>query len=177
PHQDPQGATPSTVPPEPLMPTPAKTTYEVLPSVLRDVAFSAYQYRSWRRRFGGSHRATLALLAHSPYWSPEDIQSYQLSELRSTLTNASEHVPHYRSPFDRLRLRPDRVKTLRDLEHLPVLSKAEVLEDPTRFLNPAARPVVRALTGGTTGSPLHVWLTLDALQWQWAVWRRHRMRF
>ena len=62
---------------------------------------------------------------------------------------------------------------------LPIITKRDVKQDPGAFLSSrySAKQLHRNLTSGTTGAPLAVFLTKEALQFQWAVWWRHRARF
>ncbi len=57
---------------------------------------------------------------------PARMARLQLKLLRRTLRNAYEHVPLYRSKLDAAGIRPDDVRSLSDLERIPITEKDEI---------------------------------------------------
>src|SRR5207253_1247659 len=79
--------------------------------------------------------------------------------------------PYYRKIFSSLRLRPEDIRTVADLAHLPILEKETVREAPERFI-PRQLPekMIAQMTGGTTGKPLRYFVTPNAIQYNYAVY-------
>jgi phenylacetate-CoA ligase len=101
--------------------------------------------REWRR-----------LIAESERWPVERIERYQLDRLQRQLRHAYEHVPYYRSMFDRIGARPDDVRTLDDLHELPTLSKRHLQEHLGDLLATNFTSAQRKYftSGGSTGIPV-----------------------
>jgi len=90
------------------------------------------------------------------YLSPEELRGLQESRLRAVIEHAYENVPYYRTLFQSAGLAPQDVRTLEDLQRVPVTSKealraAGVERALTRGVDPASCEV--SLTGGNTGKP------------------------
>lgn len=154
--------------------------YGKLPVALQNAAISAWGYRTRAIRYGSAFRTYLEWLTDSQWWSAQEIQSYQSESLARVIEHAYRTVPYYKAQFQSLGLRPRDIATPAELTKLPILTKAQLkASDPTAFLSSgfSQKRLRRGLTSGTTGSPLVVWLTPEALQFQWAVWWRHKGRF
>lgn len=108
-------------------------------------------------------------------WEPEyecmkreDLSRLQLERLKATLDRVCQHVPFYRQSFDRLKLRPEEIKSLEDLKRLPFTSKADLRDSyPYGMFAVPLREVVRIhSSSGTTGKPTVVGYTRnDLLTW------------
>jgi phenylacetate-CoA ligase len=74
---------------------------------------------------------------------------------------------------------PSDVTCRDDLQKLPILTKEDVVQAGSQLLssNYPRREVRRAQTSGTTGTALSFLTTRKAIEFQWAVWWRHRSRF
>jgi phenylacetate-CoA ligase len=105
---------------------------------------------------------TVALRALSgrraPFRPPAAIERAQRRRLRSIVRYAYRHVPYYRETMDDLGLRPDDIRTVADLERLPLIDRAQLQRDPLRFTS-RARPLDRYFktqTGGSSGAPVTI---------------------
>jgi len=98
------------------------------------------------------------------YKSKEEIYDLQNHLLRRQLNRLSLYSSYYRKLFKSLKINPDRISTLDDLQEIPLLNKRDYMEEPERFcLNyPAEAPVemhqkilwnLHYTTGTTTGRP------------------------
>jgi len=152
--------------------------YERLPVWGQNVACSLAGARMRWQRYGGEFEDAVRLLSESERWSLEEQQAYQDERLRETIRMAYDSVPYYRETFDRLKLKPDDIRTSADLSKLPVLDKATVR---LRYRDLIARgrhgKIFYSHTGGTTGTALNLAHVATTQRWQWAVWWRHRSRF
>ena len=55
-------------------------------------------------------------------------EQLQTDRLRATVKIAYENVPYYRKKFDRHKVSPDDIKTLRDIKKLPMTTKDDLRE-------------------------------------------------
>ena len=88
--------------------------------------------------------------------------------LRLLVAHASLHVPHYRRRFREAGLDPEGIRTLDDLERIPVTTKRDLqaagaAETLSEGVDPAA--CITLHTSGSTGTPLAIHLT----RWEWRV--------
>jgi len=122
------------------------------------------------------------LFERSQSWSIEDHAEYQRRLLRCVITQAYHQVPYYQDLFRTLRLRPADIRTIRDLQKLPLLPKATVR---THFhqLQAKNKNLYHARmyqTSGTSGAPVRFLLDKPAnvlefvhywSHWSWAGYR------
>jgi len=109
-------------------------------------------------------------------WSPDERDAYQVGQLRKVLGFAGRNVPHYTRLFADLGFDPRAIKSVEDLQRLPILEKKSVLAEPDRFCSfESLRRSIKLRTSGTTGQPMQCYT--DESQWvieQAAVWRQWR---
>ena len=85
-------------------------------------------------------------------------------------------MPHYRDQFRSLGFDPAGVKSAADLHALPLLTKADLRADPSRFTAQPHGPLTRYNTGGSSGEPLIFFTGLDrkshdvAAKWRATRW-------
>jgi phenylacetate-CoA ligase len=93
-----------------------------------------------------------------PFLSREELEELRDQRVRETVFHAAEHVPFYRDAFRRAGLDPREIRRADDLRRLPLISREEVLRDPTRFRSDAreARDGVTLRSSGTTGVSLRL---------------------
>ncbi len=98
------------------------------------------------------------------------MQDYVNERLIYLVSNAARNVPHYRDVFERLGLSPSDIRSTADLVKLPVLSKRVVRAAGTRLLDQRYRQneLISGRTTGTTGSPLRLYQTREAVQVNYA---------
>ena len=109
-----------------------------------------------RRNVLREARAVRARIA----WDPEQMEQFRLSRARHILLQAATCVPYYRERFQQWRFNPRKFTSFDDLRALPCLTRddlrdfGETLRDEQR--DPGT--LVRMSTGGTTGTPVSVYL-------------------
>jgi phenylacetate-CoA ligase len=100
--------------------------------------------------------------------SRDEIAALQLQRLRWTLRHVYDHVPQYRSAFDRAGVHPDDLRTLSDLARFPMTSKEDLRRSyPFGMFAVPRQQVVRIhASSGTTGKPTVVgYTTRDIATW------------
>jgi phenylacetate-CoA ligase len=114
-------------------------------------------------------------------WDEERIRSYQQTRLRELIRYCWEYIPFYRSRWRGHIDGPADIRTIEDLERLPILSKDELRDGLAGLITTAkwirSEP---ARTGGSTGRPTLFRMTKydqEAMWaqmytgWQWAGYR------
>jgi phenylacetate-CoA ligase len=157
----------------------AERLYYLLPIPLQNLGFSLFGLGAWRSRFSRHFYRRLAELQESEHWPQDRIAAFQDEQVRGIVRHAYDTVPFYRRWYHEHGVDPCHIKGRDDLKRLPVLTKELVRENQEEMVSRAyARRVLRVhLTSGTTGTPLRILKTRQAISFQWALWWRHRARF
>ena len=90
-----------------------------------------------------------------------EIESLQLTRLKSTLDRAYDRVPHYKNRFDEAGVGPDGLKSLDDLRRFPFTVKTDLRDNYPfgMFAEPRETLVRLHASSGTTGKPTVVGYT------------------
>jgi len=90
-----------------------------------------------------------------------DIQEIQLKRLKKTVKNVYDKVPFYKKKFKELNIKPDDIKTLKDIRRLPFTTKNDLRDNaPFGFLtNSLDKYCELHASSGTTGIPITVCYT------------------
>lgn len=91
----------------------------------------------------------------SQWYSYPDLKNDQEAKLRNLILFSYENVPYYHKLFKSLNLIPEDIKTIEDLEKLPVLNKEIIKENWEDFkpINLNKMKYYSLATGGSTGTP------------------------
>jgi phenylacetate-CoA ligase len=144
--------------------------YRFAPIWLQNAMVSLYGARLRQVRHGRRHRAILETLRATQWLSREELNVLQAAELVHLLERAAD-TPLYRTLWsDSGPLVPSR------LDALPLLRKTDLLRAgsdaiPGRYARSRLHEIH---TGGTTGTPLTVYCTREALQRNYAFFSRFR---
>ena len=89
-------------------------------------------------------------------WSPERIRQWQQKELAKLICTAYEHSRYYHDLFDKMKIKPEDIRTIQDLELIPPLTKEIILEryDDILLDNCTDYHWKNGSTGGSTGDPV-----------------------
>ncbi|TMQ77790.1 phenylacetate--CoA ligase family protein [Candidatus Accumulibacter phosphatis] len=123
----------------------------------------------------------MALMKSRFGWDEKRIRAYQEERLRSIIGYCWEHVPYYRSHWTGSIKGPEDIRSIEDLQRLPLLTKADVRENQAALTttDPRVKSTL-ARTGGSTGQPVIFRMTQADEQlawaqmyigWAWAGWR------
>jgi len=150
--------------------------YRRLPAVLQNAAVSAEGWRIQRRRYCSDFPALQQQVLSRELASPDEVRAVRDRRLAEFVLHAATTVPYYRRLFAQLRLRPEDIRTLDDLQQLPILTKDEVQQNPLDFHSSVGlrEPCLQGHTSGSTGGGLQFPVTWAAHREQWAVWWRYR---
>lgn len=116
-------------------------------------------------------------LAHER-WTPEQWREWRESRLAFILHRAALDVPYYREQWARRRAAGDRA-SVEVLENWPVLSKEALRSNPHAFLADDCDPssMFYEHTSGTTGKPLHIWLSKETVRQWFALFEARSRRW
>jgi len=98
-------------------------------------------YRDWRK-----------FLNEADQWSAEQIEEYQIAEIKRIIEHAYESTPGYRELYADAGLSPDSFRSLQDLSKFPTVTKEMIRDGLESFSAPAKRRIY-VTTGGSTGIP------------------------
>jgi len=95
----------------------------------------------------------------------ETMQKLQLARLQKTVKHVYENVPFYRERLDSIGLKPEDVKSLKDLERIPFTTKEDLRQNyPYNLFAVPRSEIVRIhASSGTTGKPTVVGYTRNDL--------------
>jgi phenylacetate-CoA ligase len=101
-----------------------------------------------------------------PDVTPERLREQQLADLRATLANVYDNVPHYRHAFDEAGVRPDDLHELTDLAKFPFTTKEDLRRNYPfgMFAVPREQLARVHASSGTTGKPTVVGYTMADIE-------------
>lgn len=106
-----------------------------------------------------------------------ELRELQLQRLQVLLQHAYAQCPFYRSQFSAAGVNPEVVRSLDDLQALPILEKRHIQDhrDEMVAANWPSEDLIPNLTGGSTGTPLSFFMSRDRAWTRGAAtWRHNR---
>ena len=102
--------------------------------------------------------AQLQFIRDSTQWSAQQIEQWQIKQLRNILCIAGMRTPYYQKLFARLGFNPQQFSHLSQLQQLPLLNKNIIKSNYDDFipLDLNTKELSYMTTGGSTGSPLKI---------------------
>lgn len=133
--------------------------YLGLPRRLQNVSVTAYGYKMYRQRFGGSIPQVYADI-ESVFEPVTDLTfSLQRQRFNNLIKHASINVPFYKSIFEQQRVRAEDVTIENMSDIFPKISKRDILAEPDAFISTGGRyskNTMSLYTSGSSGTPLRV---------------------
>ena len=111
-------------------------------------------------------------LNRSQWLSPDKIKEFQEKKLRQLINHVYYHVPFYREVFDKNQLRVEDIKTIEDLQKLPIIDKNIVRENLYLGLMSDShnkKKIQKVTTSGSTGEPFFTFVEKKQLEMMWAA--------
>jgi len=120
--------------------------------MLKEIAFQSASFLVSKGKFQQIYDE----ISRTQWLSREEILAYQWSKLLKLLSHAYANVPYYREVFDRVGAKPADIRTSRDFQQLPILTKSEINRHRELLKATNYRPklLIADYTGGSTGQPL-----------------------
>jgi phenylacetate-CoA ligase len=150
--------------------------YAALPVALQNAACSLEGWRIARLRYSKEFFDLLSEYEQRANYSMAKMEEFRDARVRAIVQHCAKSVPYYRRLFQDHGFRVDRCDGLKDLDQLPVLTKAVVQQRNTEFVSEEIdrRDCESIHTSGTTGAGLKFIATKRAIREAWAVWWRYR---
>jgi phenylacetate-CoA ligase len=111
-------------------------------------------------------------------WRPSELKAYQTQNLRRIITNAYENVPFYHRTFKAAHITPSDIKTIEDLNRLPIVTKSDLKIVSTNDLisrKVRLENLLKVTTGGSTGNPFSFYLDAREDAWRKAISYRAKL--
>jgi phenylacetate-CoA ligase len=107
-----------------------------------------------------------AVKYENEYLSPDALQALQLKRLVQVSRHVYDHVPHYRTVFDKVGIQPGDIRSLKDFQKLPFTDKETLRQHYPfgMFAVPMNRIQEIHASSGTTGKPTVVAYTSGDLK-------------
>jgi phenylacetate-CoA ligase len=119
-------------------------------------------------------KSTLNDLRISQNWKRDMVEQNQLEKFKKLLHHAYNTVPYYQGLFLSIGLTPESIKTLDDIELIPILTKDTVRSVGKGLYSSTInkRKVRFGVTGGTTGPPLSYIKDANTRSFVWGAFYR-----
>lgn len=152
--------------------------YNKLPIFAQNIACDVEGYRVEKLRYPKDFDRILAHFCSHDKLGLPDVKKAQIKLLRKLLIHCQENVPYYTELFEKIGFNAYNFSDLKQMEELPVLTKADVNRDYDKFLMKGTdeSKLLKILTGGTTGASLKLLKSYREEANKWAVWWRYRYR-
>lgn len=139
-----------------------KGIYFAAPKFIQTLGINIYELFHTALNFRSSEYVELVkLLRYTEKFNKDKFLPYQNKYLRQIVAYAYKNVPFYHNLYKKNGFDITKIKTIYDLEKLPVISKEEIRDNPLLFsTNPG--PYVLSKTSGTTGKPLTIRISKTA---------------
>jgi len=115
---------------------------------------SSFLFPLHERLKGHDTVAVRRQMEDTQWWSAERLKALQVDRLRALLADVAVNVPYYRDLFARLKFDPAGVRSLSDMQALPLLDKPAIRAHTEAMTHRQARGLARFNTGGSSGEPL-----------------------
>lgn len=152
----------------------AQGVYDHSPIWIQNLLLSGYGWKLRKARYGGAYTDYLAHLQRMESASRDELRELQAQELRRLLNHAARHVPWYRTAFADYGSRLSQIDPDNLGRSLPTLSKDELRAHSAALVadNVDTDDLHVINTSGTTGTPLTIRATNDALRKNYAFFER-----
>lgn len=152
--------------------------YHRLPYPAKMLAANARGRYLDRWRYSSETESIVAEFLSHDSWTSAQWQSWLEEKLAFVLNRAAKQVPYYRDQWAGRRRAGDRTSP-EYLANWPVLNKEALRQAPQAFLAEDCDPksMYYEHTSGTTGKPLHIWLSKSTVQAWFALFEARARRW
>ena len=109
----------------------------------------------------------LSFVRETESWTRQQWTDYHNARIYPLVKQAYDHTLFYRQWFDKAGLKPEDIRTIEDLEKIPIVRKADLIAHGADFRadNASQYAMIHHHTGGTTGTPC----AYDTDRYSWAL--------
>ncbi len=132
--------------------------FDLLRPINKHIIYPLYYWKNGDKRL-----SRLAEIEKSQFFSEENIQALQLQRLQNIVSYAYKNTEYYKQVMDEKNLKPEDIKSLSDIENLPILTKAIIQERMSEMLSKQYQlsDLIKDSSGGSTGQPTIYYKDLD----------------
>lgn len=113
-------------------------------------------------------KSTYDSLINADQLSEKEKRTFQLEKLIKELQHAYEHSRYYRELFDEYEFIPDKIRSIEDIQRLPLLTKEKLKSRLDDIVTDDIVDSYVVTTGGTTGEPTKILMDKEAIYKEWA---------
>ncbi|HZO90068.1 MAG TPA: hypothetical protein VFB38_17195 [Chthonomonadaceae bacterium] len=150
--------------------------YLRMPFFVQNALCNVQGWKNERQRYGRAFPALLREAEERVGWPQEQMIAFRDRRLRAFVQHCARTVPYYQRLFQKLCIGPEEIRTLEDLQRLPILTKDEVRAHSQELISQAVpeRERIWMHTSGTTGGGLRFPTTAQSLREVYAACWRYR---
>lgn len=150
--------------------------YNHSPIFLQNLAVSMQGRKLHRMRYSREFTNYLEELLKTQWYTPAQLEEFQLRRLQRLLKHCAEYVPYYRKLFVEYGIKPDDVKDVSDIKKLPMIDKSTIRTNPDLFIadNFNRKKLIKWSTSGTTNTPMDFYFTDESFKFRYATVERFR---
>lgn len=147
------------------------------PIFLRSFFGSAYGIMWYHRRYGKIFHLELPRVIERESWDYNRFLEYQLKNLKTLIKWAYETVPFYKEKFDKVKIKPDDINKLSDLEKIPFLTREDIRLNGENLISKKISKFKcnSYFTSGSTHSPIKILYGPD-MHSHWTAFYEARVR-
>jgi phenylacetate-CoA ligase len=144
--------------------------YKNSPVSLQTIIVSIYGLKERKKRYGAYFNKYLQYLKEAQWYSEERLSKIQNHKLKELIEYSYEYVPYYRELFDKHKIKPQDIRSSKDLVRIPILEKETVKNNLNKFISKqySVKDALVSHTSGTSGTPLTVYATKDFFEREYA---------
>lgn len=121
-------------------------------------------------------RQSLHELENTEWISREELEAIQLKKIQNLVAYAYEHVPFYRKRYQQEDIHPQDIKSFRDFQALPYLTRHDVINNKETLTSTDYKgEVFQGSTSGSTGNPMRYIMEKTTAYWSYATEARCRL--
>lgn len=146
--------------------------YDIFPYPIQNALLSAYGYFTYNERYMGKFSEYLNEFLRNNDMSEIDIKKYQEAAIIKILKYACKNVQYYGDYCKSNMIDIEDIGSIDDLKRFPIITKEIVKNNPKKFitnLNSQGK-FIKYPTGGSSGSPLIVYITKKEIQYNFALY-------
>lgn len=151
-----------------------ETIYNHSPVWMQNLLLSGYGLKLYKARYSSHYRQHLRFLKEAQRYTASELRHLQAQELHRLLSHAQNNVPWYRRLFAALDVQASDINPDNLGQLLPILEKDQVQANAALLTADGlkASELHTLNTSGTTGSPLAIKATKEAIQKNYAFFER-----
>lgn len=133
-----------------------KKLIESSPWLVRKPIKIIYSYIPEYIKLGKIFRDKYNFLEKSQYWPKEQLEEYQMIQLKRLISYSYNTVPYYNNLFNEYNIKPRDIQNFNDLKRIPYLTK-QIIQNNLKDLvskDYDKRKISYVTTGGSTGIPM-----------------------